>query len=412
MDKVLFFIYNIASPLAAAYFLVSFFFSPRRSLLANLPAELKERFCLGRGWKDSLSKCRGGVWVHAASVGEVRSAPLLIKGLRKIHPGIPLLVTTSTLAGKSEALKLEGADCAVLAPLDFYPTVRRFIELLKPSRLVLVETEIWPNLLTMAASGGTGICVANGRMSGKSFRAYRLVLPLMKKILSPALSVCCQTADDASRFQALGADPKSVTIAGNLKYDLLSSSAQKAGEISSFLNLLGWVSASVLTAGSTHPVEEGMLAEAYLLLKKSHPRARLVMAPRHPERAQQAEKTLSGAGLGFVRWSRREKAGPGADPACILLDEMGWLASFYSLSFAAYVGGTFVDKGGHNLLEPAAFSKPVLFGPHTSNTKEAAEMLLATGGGFSISSASELTARAEIFLQDPGFARKSGERSS
>lgn len=409
MGHVIFLLYNLLSPLFALLYFVSFFISPRRSLLKTLPAELHERF----GMTDPETARIAGknaLWIHAASVGEVKSLPAILDGIKKRWPQRPVLITTSTVAGKREALKAGKADLVRLAPLDFLPVVSRFIKKISPSALILVETELWPNTLRCAARGGLKIAVINGRISPKSPPVRALTRAFLQDALKGVSVVCAQTSADASGFKNLGTPPGIIHVTGNIKYDLLMPAAEKSRETAGFLAASGWSKDRIFTAGSTHPGEEEMVISAFLESRKKHPGMKLVIAPRHPERSAQTAALLRAEKLRCTPWSTGKNGTSGLSSSdCILLDEIGWLNSFYSQSFAAYVGGTFINKGGHNLLEPAVHSIPVLFGRHTQNTAEAADMLLAGGGGFRVEAFEELSAKLDLFLGDPSFREKSGQ---
>lgn len=411
MGYAIFILYNLLSPLFAFFYLVLFSVSSRRSLLRNLPAELHER--LGASGPDTAGAAgKKLIWIHAASVGEVNSIPGILDGIKQRWPGRTVMITTSTRAGRNRALETGKADIVRLAPLDFLPVVSGFIGRLSPCALILVETELWPNTLISAARHGVKIMVINGRISQRSFPAYRLARVFLEKALSGISSVCAQTNADAARFRALGVSPEAVSVTGNIKYDLLSPLSEKSDEAGKILGAAGWSRDRIFTAGSTHQGEEEMVISAFREAGKKSPGLKLVIAPRHPERSKQTACALEAMGIKSVFWSAAKKQQGGPDGSdCVLLDEIGWLGSFYRHSFAAYVGGTFVNKGGHNLLEPAVHSIPVLFGPHTQNTSEAADMLLAGGGGFLVESSMELEAKISLFIKDPLFLRQAGERA-
>lgn len=419
MGNVIFLFYNLLFPVFGLFYLASFFISSRRSLLKDFPSELAERF--GMPSSGALNRISGEkpVWLHAASVGEVNSVAKIIDGIRTLYPGRPIVITTSTSAGKRQALKLQKADAVFLAPLDFYPFVLGFLRAVSPAQLILVETELWPNTLILARRLGVKTAVINGRISRRSLSAYRLAAPLFRKALSGVETVCAQTETDASRFAAMGVAPGAVSVTGNIKYDLLDepcSARPKFREVGQDLDSIGWGKKKILTAGSTHPGEEEMVVETFLELKKRHSDVRLALAPRHLERLKRTAQMLEARGVKFFLWSRRPGPGPKArqpqdfsGACCVLVDEMGWLNSFYAHSCAAYVGGTFVKKGGHNILEPAACGIPVLFSLHTENTREAADMLVSIGGGFRVASSKELASKLELFIEDPTFGRQTGE---
>ncbi len=404
-------IYTLLFPVFAVFYLISFFFTQRRGLLKNLPLELKQRF--GILDSETILKIahKNAVWIHAASVGEVKSLALITENLKNFRPNNPLFITTSTHAGRIEALKLKHIDAAFIAPLDFYPLVSGFIKRISPSALILVETELWPAALISCAGKGIKIAVINGRISQKSASLYKAVSPLMRKIMAGIPVILAQTENDAERFKALGAPPETITVTGNIKYDIpWRLPGEKLAEVEDFLAGLGWKKNEIFTAGSTHPVEEEMAAESFMRSKRKNNALKFIIAPRHPERCAKTAEILKKAGIKFLRWSARKKPADAAErPFCLLLDEIGWLGCFYSRSFASYVGGTFIKKGGHNLLEPANCGVPVLFGENTQNIQDAADMLMACGGGFKILSSEDLSSKLELLINNPPLANNMGE---
>jgi 3-deoxy-D-manno-octulosonic-acid transferase len=395
---------NLLAPFAVLGIVLKFLLSPRRGLLRDLPEELGER--LGRLPPEALARLAGRpvLWVHAASAGEVAAAAEILRRI-KAGPDAPaVLLTTTTRAGRDAAARLPCVDAAALAPIDCWPAVSRFLGRVKPYALALVETELWPNAIELSARAGLRIGVVNGRISERSFPRYRLIAPFLRPFMRRIDRAAARTETDARRFAVLGLPPERILVAGNMKYDRLSSGDERGR---AELARLGWQAAPVLVAASTHPGEEEALLEAFAVLRGRFPDLKLVLAPRHVERADAAARTLEERGLAFCRLGGQ--APPGA---CVLLvDAMGWLPSFFACARAAFVGGTLVPVGGHNVLEPAAAGIPVLFGPHTWSTREAAEALLACGGGFQVSDAASLQAVLGRLLDSPEAAPASGRKA-
>ena len=388
---------NLLFPLAAAAILAGFALSARRRLLLDLGAELGER--LGGLSARSLELLAGRrvLWVHAASAGEVGAVAPLLDRIKR-QPAPPAVI-------------LPSADVAVLSPADSWWTVRRFLRAVRPAGLLVVETELWPNMLALAASSGARIALVNGRLTERSFRRYRLLRPLVRAFLGCFERLGVQTEADARRFIALGAEPARVAVLGNMKYDVLSPSGP-APEIEGLLARLGWKARPLIVAGSTHPGEEELVLEAFAETLKAHPDARLVMAPRHSERAGQTAQLLERRGIAHALWSRGPAAAPGgAEPAVLVVDVHGVLAACYPLARAAFVGGSLVPVGGHNLLEPALAGVPVLFGPHTFSTPDTAALLEERHGGLRVSGAADLGAFLKELLDDPGRARAMGAKA-
>jgi len=371
---------NVLFPFAAAGYLIFFLLSPRRSLLKSLKSELAQRCGFVSAEHKALAANKKAVWIHAASAGEVRSMVKLAPALRG---DAPLIVTCSTSLGREEAVKLLKPDVCVLAPLDFQPFAKRFVRALHPARLLVVETELWPNMFAAARWNGVSIGIINGRMSARSRRSYSFVKPLFSMMMRYTDFACFQTEADAARYESLGLDRKKITVTGNIKYDLLSDNPPRKAEAERAVSALGWENVKILVCGSTHPVEEQAIASALAQLKARGTAIKAAVAPRHLERLPAVIGAFSSQGLKTALYSGI--AAPPADADVLVIDTMGLLTSFYGSAYACFVGGTIENKGGHNLLEAAIFGKPVLIGPHTQNTPDVAAKLLETGGAVTVS---------------------------
>jgi len=388
---------NLLFPLIAAGYLICFFLSPRRQLLARLKEELPQRFAIGLPF--SKYNGRHALWIHAASVGEVKSIAAVCALLKEKNPDTPILITSTTTAGREEAKKIKQADACALAPLDFYPFASRFVRAFHPAHLLVVENELWPNMLCAAKQNGVKIAVLNGRLSAKSFRSYRFIKPLMSLTLSNIELALLQTTEIAARYTALGLAKDKAMVSGNIKYDQLNPKPSKKDEAAALLKDLWGGQVKIAVFGSTHPAEEDAAFSALQKLKGEG--FRFVIAPRHLERMRDIEEKLSGLGLSFALLSRK---GP-KDSDLLLVDAMGWLVSFYALADVCFVGGTIAKKGGHNLLEPAIMGKPVLFGPHYYNTPDVAEKLIESKGG-------RLTSPAALAGDLSGLAQPSASQAA
>lgn len=371
MGKLLLFLTNLIFPLAALGVALGFLCSPRRGLLKHLYQELKERFGLEKDGEIP----QGALWLHCASVGEVMSMKEVISRLKKFYKK-EVIVTTTTEAGKETALKNPDITQAFLAPLDFYPSCKRFIRLAKPHRLFVVEREIWPNMLAAAHQAGVPAAIINGRISAKSARAYSFIKPLFKEIFSTLSFAALQTQEAACHYEKLGMDKTKIFVCGNVKYDTLNDNPGKVGEVEKMLTELGWNGRKILVLGSTHPAEETMLFRAAPDIIKTG--AKIIFAPRHLERKPEIETALRQSGLhyGFISTGKFDK---NTDILCA--DVMGLLQSLYACASLTFVGGSVVPRGAHNLLEPAILSKTVLFGRYFYNTPLTAQSLLESGGG-------------------------------
>ncbi len=290
-------------------------------------------------------------------------------------------------------------------PVDLPGPVRRALDAVRPRFFIGLETELWPNFLRALASRGIPAMVANGRISDRSFRHYLLVRGLVAKMLSRVSVFAMQSEEDARRIIALGAPAERVVVTGNLKADL---SAEPTALDPAWQRLLRCDSGRLLwIAGSTHHGEEAAVLDAYQRLKPRFGRLGLLVAPRHPERADEVERLIRDRGLRAVRRTAFGAAEDGE--AVIILDTVGELAGLYGLADVVFVGGSLVPTGGHNMLEPAQRRKPVLFGPHTSNFRESAELLRSAGAAVVVHDAIELAGEVERLLKDPDLRGKMGE---
>ena len=402
MGIFLLLVYNLLAPAIALCYAALFLLSPRRGLLGNLRKELAERLALSLPSLPERS-----IWVHAASLGEVRAVKPLAPLLRGLAPSGGLLLTSSTSSGKSEALAL--TPHAALLPLDSYPLMRRFISAARPELLVIAETELWPNLICAAGAAGVPVVLVNARISSRTLSFYRLLSPVARLLFSNVSLVCAQSRGDMERFAMLPLSADKLVLTGNLKHDQVADAAKGADEIRAFLERAGWKDKRIFCAGSTHPEEEDIVLDAFMKVRSAVPDARLILAPRHPEAASSSAEKLRKRGLALQAWSRRGDAAPAPD--CLLLDETGLLAGMYAFSELVFVGGTLDDTGGHNVLEPSAFSRPVLFGPNTRNTRDGAAALLEKGGGFTVRTADELADAAIRLFKTPSAMAQAGAAS-
>jgi 3-deoxy-D-manno-octulosonic-acid transferase len=388
MGHLLLLFYSLLAPVLALLYALYFLLSPRRSLMKALAGELKERLAA----EPPVFEERP-VWLHAASLGEVKAVTRLAPDLAALCKA-PLLITSSTAAGRAEAARLGAV--ARLAPLDFYPLAAAFIAAARPRLLALVETEIWPATLYAAAVAGVPVYMVNARISGRTAALYRALAPLSRLAFSGVKKVLAQSEPDAELFRSLPGLQDKVAVTGNLKHDLLGISDAGTAQVKDFFAAAGWQDAPVFTAGSTHPPEEPVLIEAWLEAKKTVPALRLALVPRHPERLAETETLLKARGVSYAVWSEGAAA---AD--CLVVDAMGLLQALYSQSAVCFVGGTLDDTGGHNLLEPALFGKPALFGPNYRNARHAGDTLLKLKGGFLAETAPRMAETLSLLLTDP-----------
>jgi len=319
------------------------------------------------------------IWLHCASVGEVQAARPLIAALGERWPGYRLVITTMTATGAQRVLALsetpgEGRASGVVShhfvPLDFPGAARRFVDRLRPALAIFFETELWPNLLAACDRAAVPVAVVNGRLSPRAFHGYRRLGPLMHDALSHVSWLAAKSAQDAERFRALGMPAERSEVVGSLKFDIaVDADARRVSE--RLRTRLG--DRSVWVAGSTHPGEDEQLLEAHARLREHLPGALLVLVPRHPRRFEAVAELCARAGLSVARRSRDEW--PDDNTAVYLGDTMGELLALYGAADLAFVGGSLVPIGGHNLLEPAALGVPVLTGPELANFLDVAEVM-------------------------------------
>lgn len=345
----------------------------------------------------------GNVWIHAVSVGEVQASVALVTTLRERYPAIPVVVTTLTPTGAVRARALF-KDLAVVRyiPFDLPGSVRRFFSRVQPRVAVIFETELWPNLYHQCGRRRIPLVLASARISPRSVSRYRRLGSLFRDALSRGVVVAAQAEGDADRFKSLGADPDRTHVTGNIKFDF--SVPHDIGERGRQLREFYAPSRPMWVAGSTHGGEEEIVLEAHQIVRGIHPRALLVLVPRHPPRFDEVAHGLQRAGIRFARRSQRvgDRASAAASSADVLLvDTLGELLDFYAASDVAFVGGSLVPIGGHNLLEPAALGLPVLTGPYTSNSADIANLLTARGAAEVVHDAEELGRRVATLLSDP-----------
>lgn len=349
------------------------------------------------------------LWVHAASAGEVQASAPLVRALQLEAPARPLILTTATPAGAARARALFGeAGVEVrFAPLDLPGAVRRFVRRARPRLAVVVETELWPNRFAECHRRGIPLALVSARMSERSARRYGLLRGVFERTLADVALVATQTEADAARFRALGAVPERTHVVGNLKFDLdVPPEARARGRALRELHAPGrplWV------AGSTHQGEEAVALEAHARLRERHPEALLVIAPRHPPRFAEVASWLAARGVRFARRSRGEIAEPATE--VLLLDSLGELLDFYAAADVAFVAGSLVPVGGHNLLEPAALARAIVSGPYQHNAPDVASRLTERGGLELVRDPRELAEAVARLLASPDARARMGERA-
>jgi 3-deoxy-D-manno-octulosonic-acid transferase len=342
------------------------------------------------------------IWVHAVSVGEVLSARPLISELRASYPKLRLFLSTTTLTGQQLARRsVPDVDAVFYFPFDWTITARRTLNVVRPRLFVMTETEIWPNLLRECKRRGVRTLMVNGRISYRSFPRYRLVRPFMRRVLADIDRFCVQGEETLRRLIELGADPARIIVTGSLKFDSLESSPIPGRGRERVLRFFRVPPGRpVIIAGSTLKGEEEPVIRAFNRVRASGVNALLVIAARHPERFDEVERLCRHEGLTVVRRSELPiDAEPRAD--AVVLDTIGELAQLYQIATVVFVGGSLVPAGGHNILEPALYGKPVVFGPHMQNFGEIAETFLTNGAAIQVRTAGELEETMLSLIGDP-----------
>lgn len=397
------FLYNIGLLLAAPVIVGVLLAKPR----------CRPGFFQRMGWRshpsDDDESSRPTIWVHAVSLGEVVAAVPLVTALHKRHPECRYIVTTVTETGR-EAVeqRLGGIAEHRYAPLDFPWAVACMIRRLRPVLYVFVETELWPNMLWTLRAHDVPSVLVNGRLSSRSFSRQDLpVIRSFYRSVLRTLTLCLMQSDrDGHRIAALGADSAHVHVTGNIKFDQPVPEVRSEESLRQSFGLTQHE--HLILAGSTHPGEEEMLVAAYGTIANRHPSAVLMLAPRHIERVDRVEAMLRDAGYVVQRRSHiREKTSGG--PRVIILDTRGELARAYREAVVAFVGGTLIPVGGHNLLEPAVWGVPVMFGPHTDHCAEVATLLAGAGGGRRVASVEDLVMSLEEWLGRPEVRDRVGQ---
>ena len=364
-----------------------------------------------RRWPERIGFTSGPTaphlaWVHAVSVGEVNAAAPLVQAIVEQYPGQRLVVTTMTPTGSDQARRMFGdaVDHAYI-PYDFPGAVSRFLARVRPELAVIMETEIWPNVLRGCQARRIPVTFANVRLSQKSFDGYRRVRALFRGPLQSAAAFAVQSEADAARLRALGARKGTVHITGSIKFEVPLPA--RLTELARHLRSHWGSDREIVVAGSTHEGEEQVILDAYDAVKRDHPTLLMVLVPRHPERFDQVARLVRRAGYRFARRSESAASLP-AELEIYVGDTMGELPTFYAAADVAIVGGSFVPVGGHNILEASAVGIPVIFGPHMFNFDDISRTTLARGAGLQAQRPEELGALLAEYLGQPRKRAQAG----
>ncbi|MFH1359911.1 MAG: 3-deoxy-D-manno-octulosonic acid transferase [Candidatus Omnitrophota bacterium] len=351
--------------------------------------------CLPGEIKEAL-KSKENIWIHAVSVGEVLSVKQLIQNIKKAFPRHQIVLSTVTKTGYAMATKDKGAaDVVIFAPLDFSFVVRKVLNLINPKIYIVAETELWPNLLTSLNKRNIPIVQVNGRISDKSFQGYKKIHFFFKKEINRISAFCMQSETDHERVIELGADSRKANVVGNIKFDDLPGEGeyrQKCFETEKDTQLL--------VAGSTHSGEEEILLKVFKSLLNDFPNLRLVIAPRHVERTEEILKIVAQEGFDPIRFSDIENK-KFEQGHVIVVDTLGHLKSIYAMATLVFVGKSLTVGGGHNIIEPACFAKPILIGPFMENFRDIVEIFMSNEAIMQVNDQQELLFKLRELLRNP-----------
>lgn len=405
-------------------------------LVALLPVLLYRMIVRGKyrdGWGEKLfgrlparDPAAPALWLHAVSVGEVLQLQPIVRELERRLAGYEFVITTTTATGLAVAREKFGGPRHRVCyfPLDFSWAVRRALERVRPAAVVLVELELWPNFIAAAAKRNVPLALINGRISERSFRGYRRIAPLMRKLLGRFDVLAVQNATYRQRLLELGASAERVMVTGSVKFDGVETGRENP-QTAALRRAFGLRrNERVFIAGSTHAPEEEFAIHSWLELRDEFPDLRLILAPRHKERFEEVAALVQSHGIPLVR--RTETDSRGRDfpahpargaaksthpPPVLLLDTLGELGGCWGLADVAFVGGSLTKRGGQNMIEPAAYGAAVLFGPNTENFRDVVELLLAEEAARVVADRDELTEAVRSLLADATSTSRLGERA-
>ena len=418
MAKFFLFIYNflfILLLIPASFFILIFSGKYRKEFFYKIPERLAMWPASGEPAFEKQSK--KVIWIHCSSLGEVRAVEPILDALKQ---DFFIVLTAITKTGREYAQKIQKADFVSLIPLDIYPLMLKAFDRVKPDIFVLVETELWASMLYAARKRGVKTMTVNGRMSAKTFKVYGVFKFFWKHFISLIDVILARSREDADRFAVLAGNKSEIYVTGNIKYDRDFSASSDRSVFGLSKDDL------VFTAGSTREGEEEIIADAYKKISLKYPAVKFFLVPRHIARLSKVEKILSSKNITYSLFSKPEagtlpEAGPasGREPASaggyennfILVDVFGKLQNVYAVSDICYVGGSIVDKGGQNPIEPAAYGKPVLFGIHMDNFKSESEILVRYGGAITVFDANDIVLKIEKLLSNREFLEKTGQNA-
>ncbi len=405
----MYYLYDI---LLILFFIIGFpFFLYKRLVEGKYREGIKERFGFIPSYLKHLKEERP-VWIHAVSVGEVMATAPLVERLKGEYPRIKIVLSTVTSTGNRVARsRIRGVDYVIYFPFDLSLIVKRVIGFINPRLVIIFESEIWPNFLRYLKYKGIPVLILNGRISQKSYRRYRLLKRFFKKVLDNVSCFCMQSYKDSERIIGIGAERDRIVVVGNIKYDQLKEELNPE-DIKRFRESLGLnEKRPIFIAGSTHRGEEGIIMEVFNELRKEFGDLFLILAPRHPERVREVISLVERYGYKYIKRSEFLEIPPNLEDErdILILDTVGELGKIYGVGDIIYVGGSLVNSGGHNILEPAVYRKPVIFGPYMHNFEDIARELKENGGGIEVKGREELVEEVKKLLKDRDLRERLGE---
>ena len=411
--KGIYFLYRVCQAFALPVLLLYFLYRGLRG--RGYWSSLPQRFGLLPG---SFSQTGPGtIWFHAVSVGEVLGSLDFLRRIRAEFPQTRLFVSTGTIAGQATAQdRLRGlADGIFYAPVDFVFVVRRVLRRLNPSLVIVAETEIWPNLFREVKRSGAALAIVNARISDRAYPRYQRLAWFFRAVLPAADAILAQTDEIGRRYLSLGAQPAAVRTAGNFKYDFDARPVAPESPVMALLDRLApkhvWIAASTMPPAAGDTDEDGAVLEAYRAVAARHPGLLLIWAPRKPEHFAAAAEKLERAQIPFVRRSCLDAESLSELPGVLLLDSIGELSGLFAAAHVVFMGGTLAARGGHNILEPALFAKPVIIGPHMENFQAIADAFRTAGASVEIARPEELGDAISMLLEDAELSARIGLRA-
>jgi len=416
MERIIWFVYNFI--FAIGYFLILPRFLLRMWRRGGYLPSFMQRFGIyEKSVAEKLSSMPGRFLIHAVSVGEIQVAFRFMAELRAKRPGSAFVLTTTTSTAHTLARKMiSPEDILLYFPVDFPFIVRRVLRQINPTGLILVESELWPNLMRQMAARKGKIILLNGRISARSFRRYKLVRPLVRRILGYFNLLCAQSEEDGRRLIDLGADPTLVRVTGSAKYDIANSSFHAGKNFITRLQVFGFDAPNmILVGGSTWPGEETALLEIFIGLRRQYQELRLVLVPRHAERKKRVMAEIAKSGLDFRLWSQCRESGTvkmeKKETNVLLVDTTGDLKSFYSVADVVFIGKSLTARGGQNPIEAAVYSKPIMVGPYMENFSAVIGDFLESQAVIQVADKGALEKAIAGLLADKNKRKLMGERA-